>query len=248
MKRKLLATLVVAALAAAGCSDDGDGGDNAAPQVDPEALHIAAASGVSSVVNRLADTFEQESPQIDVAVTLHGKEGLIDVAESGNPDLVIFPDAWQLDTGDAAVAPFGRNLAVLVTPPGNPANVQGLEAFGEGSTARVLACGPELPFGNLIAIVLVQANVSPRPGTVEADCEQEAADRVAAGDLDAALMFRTAIGTRNDVATTPVAGDANIVLNVSYYSPNPSPDVERFVAFVESTAGEEIRTAEGLLP
>jgi ABC-type molybdate transport system substrate-binding protein len=237
----------------AACSGDDDGGGGAGGTTrprDPNTVTIVAGDTLQTSVQHIVDDFKDDNAGAEVDVSFVGQSDMQDTFTADDPpNLVIYPDAWMQEVPDGVeAAPLGRNLAVIVVPPGNPGQITDLSAFADDSGKRVQACGPDTQFGNFIALVLTNAGVTPADDTVGADCGSDAADKVAAGDLDAAVVFRTEVGDRDDVELVDVPEDVNLVFPISYAVLAPSAKTDALVQFMESADGQATRTAAGLLP
>jgi molybdate transport system substrate-binding protein len=248
-----LAALTFVLAACGGGDDDGGGGGGASATTRPRnnnTVTIVAGDTLQTAVQTLVDDFKAGHANARIDVSFVGQSEMQDtIGSDDQPNLVIYPDAWLTEVPDGLEpAPLGRNLAVIVVPPGNPGQITDLSAFAADAGKRVQACGPDTQFGNFIALVLTNAGVTPADDVVGADCGSDAADKVAAGDLDAAVVFRTEVGGRDDVELVDVPEDVNLVFPISYAELTQSQKTDAFVQFLESAEGQAARTATGLLP
>lgn len=193
--RLLLALALVLPLAACG------GGD------DDQTITVLAAASLTETFTQLAETFEDQHPAVEVQLVFGSSTTLAEQAVDGAPgDVLATADSRAMevavDGGVTAREPetLALNELVIVTPPGNPANVTGL---GSLATPGVdwAKCVSSAPCGALAESALARRGSQAAPVTEEVDVKAVLA-RVVAGEVDAGLVYRTdALAAGDDVDT-----------------------------------------------
>ena len=245
-RNRVLVASIAIALALGGC-----GNDEATPPVDadPNALAVHSLLGFEGVITSVVGAFEQENGDLQVDVTLSEGPALVKAISAGTPDVVMIPTPW-LESLVSNVDPdfFGRSLAVIAVPADNPGDVTDLTAFAADSGLSTAVCAGAPGPGNFGFAVLAKAGVTPDPATVGSGCEAEVLGRLAAGDLDAGLMFRAGLEIPDGVVLRDVPEDQNIVVDFSLGALNDSDLATAFTDFVGSDAAQRILTDSGFLP
>lgn len=251
-----LFAVVVAAVAivvAVTGDDDEGGGQETAPQTPvatPGVIRVQTSENLLDFTDALLDDFEEKYPEIDVDITTSSVKDLIRGVRSGEdlPDLVVAANPWlPLMKNDAASAderPLANGFFLVVTPPANPGGITALADFG--GTKNTVACGKEAgPYGNLAALVLKRASVGPPPETVLTDCTNVGA-RVAAGELDGALLFSTDV-PKEGVEIVPFPTEFNIVIGFTSIVFGNSDNAQLLSKNLSSDAVKKILTDQGFL-
>jgi hypothetical protein len=246
----LLALGIAAALAVSACGgDDGDTGGSARPSDDGgtgvEGLAtIHTVADLEPMARGLVDAYNETS-DAPVEVAVEAPDQAIEAVRQGSAG--ILPAAWLEDV-DVESTAIGRNLAIIAVPAGNPSQVSDLDAFAEDSGLETAVCGPDSPAGNLAAALLSGADVEFDPAQVESGCETDAVARVARGELDAALVFRTSVQIPPDVEVVDIPEDQNLVLDINYLPATADPSSSSFEAFLASDSAAQVLSGFGFLP
>ena len=95
--------------------------------------------------------------------------------------------------------------------------------------------------------MLAKAKVTPADGVVVDGCDG-VVDKVAKRQLNGALLYRSEVGDRDDVESKRITQDFDMIINLFHVPLDKDAATAAFVEFIESDAGQEIRTAEGYLP
>ncbi|MBD3944333.1 molybdate ABC transporter substrate-binding protein [Nocardioides ganghwensis] len=216
------------------------GGDD-----DEQTLTVLAAASLTGTFTELATTFEDEHPGVDVVVVLGSSTTLAEQAVDGAPgDVLATADARAMevavDGGAASLEPeaFALNELVIVTPPGNPADVTGLGSLASPGVdwAR---CVTSAPCGALAETVLDVRASQAEPVTEEVDVKAVLA-RVVAGEVDAGLVYRTdALAAGDDVETVETGqGAASTIYEITTLG--GSALASDFVELVRSPEGQAV--------
>lgn len=217
---------------------------------DDQTLTVLAAASLTETFTELAETFEDEHPGVEVQLVFGSSTTLAEQAVDGAPgDVLATADSRAMevaaDGGVTAQAPeaFALNELVIVTPPGNPANVTGLGSLAQPGVdwAR---CVTSAPCGALAETALAQRASQAEPVTEEVDVKAVLA-RVVAGEVDAGLVYRTdAIAAGNDVETVETGPAApSTIYEISTL--DDSEPASEFVRLVLGDAGQTVLREAG---
>jgi ABC-type molybdate transport system substrate-binding protein len=243
----LVAPLVVAVLMVA-CSDD-DETPATSTVADGAALSVHIPAEYEEAVGLVVDAFESENPDADVEVVVEEMDGLTASVVDETADVAILPQLWLDDLDSTApTGEFGRNLPIIVVPEGNPGGIEGTEAFASDSGLSTAVCGPETAIGKISVLALGSTGVTPDPATVAAGCEAEVVSQVAAGELDAAFIYRMGTVLPDGVEVVDAPVDDNFVFEITYVVVDESAAADDLIEFIASDTGQEILTENGYLP
>lgn len=236
--RALAAGAAVGVLLAgcAGAGGDGAGGDAA------EELVVFAAASLRGVFEELEPAFEKAHPGVDVTFSFAGSSDLVAQVEAGAPaDVLATADERTMrqaqDAGLLAGEPtvFATNHLTLVTPPGNPAGITGLDASLAG--ADLVVCAPQVPCGSATAELAARAGVTLAPVSEET-AVTSVLGKVSGGEADAGLVYVSdAVAAGERVSVVPVPG-AEAVVN-RYPAAVVSGGADLAAAWVELLTGPE---------
>lgn len=135
-----------------------------------------------------------------------GSNALVDQLVGGAPADVFA--AASTTTMDRAVAEgvvegepvrFATNVLVLVTPPGNPAGITGLDDSLDG--AKLVVCAPEVPCGQAAAALAATAGTTLAPVSEES-AVTDVLGKVTSGEADVGLVYATDAAAAGDTVTT----------------------------------------------
>lgn len=250
-RRAATVLLVAATLAVTGCVDDQASG---APGDGPSgSITVFAAASLTDVFTELGERFEAEYEGATVTFNFAGSSTLAQQINEGAPADVFAaadPVAMQTvaDGGTNGVDPvvFARNQLVIAVEPGNPRNVTGLADLARSDVTLAL-CAEQVPCGRAAAQVLGAAGVTVQPVTFEQDV-RAALTRVALGEVDAALVYRTDAAASSDVEGVefPESAAYSNEYPISVLADAPNPTLaEAFVAYVLSPTGAAALRAAG---
>jgi len=245
MRRGCLLALCVAAALVSACGGDDGGTAGSADDAAGEGLAtIHTVAELEPLAQRLVDAYNATS-DAPVGVKVQAQEEAIEAVSTGSAG--ILPGAW-LGTVDAGTTAIGRNLAIIAVPTGNPSQVSGLDAFADDSGLDTAVCGPDSPYGNLAAVILMRAAVQLDRAQVGTDCGADAVARVAGGELDAALTFRAFLPIPPEVELVDVPEAQNIVVDIGYSPASGTPTSGSFEEFLTSDAAAQVLSESGFLP
>jgi molybdate transport system substrate-binding protein len=225
---------VAAAIVLMGCGEAGDDGR----------LVVFAASSLTDVFDRLETEFESANPEIDVVVSYGGSSSLAGQIGQGAPaDVFASADratmARVLDeaVGDQIV--FARNRLAIVVADGNPEAIAGLADLARADLIVVLA-DSAVPAGAYAAEVLGRAGVEVAPASYESNVRAVAA-KVAIGEADAGIVYRTDIAADSDTLEEVVIPDPqNVLADYPIVVLSDRPAAVQFVDLVTGATGRRL--------
>jgi molybdate transport system substrate-binding protein len=215
---------------------------------------VFAAASLTDAFGTLGEQFEAEHPDVTVTFSFGASSGLaqqvlagapVDVFAAASPATM----ATVTDADDDAAEPqvFARNRLAIAVPPDDPGRVRGLADFARPELLLAL-CAPEVPCGAAAAEVFAAAGITPAPDTLEQDV-RAALSKVALGEVDAALVYRTdvlAAGADVRGIAFPEADSAVNDYPVVTLEDAPNPvAAQAFVAHVLSSEGQQVLADAG---
>lgn len=212
---------------------------------DEQTLTVLAAASLTETFTELADAFEADHPGVDVVVVFGSSTTLAEQAVDGAPGDVLAtadPRAMEVAVDRGATSleaeAFALNELVIVTPPGNPANITGLDSLAR-SGVDWARCVTSAPCGALAERVLDVRASQAEPVTEEVDVKAVLA-RVVAGEVDAGLVYRTdALAAGDDVETVETGqGAASTIYEITTLG--GSALASDFVELVRSPDGQAV--------
>lgn len=206
----------------------------------------------NGAMKALKQGVEAANPEANVEIVAAPVLDLIEqIVNDPRPGAILAPqgamDAIKGVSGDVgSPEPLGRNLFVVVVPKGNPKGIEGVADLAAGTDLRVTACGPQSPYGNFAQLVLDSADVEVAEGVVGSGCANKAVKQVAAGELDAALVMRTA--KNRTVQSVPVPEEDNVIVSIEIAQVRDDEGAAGLVTYAQSEAGSSILTDRGFQP
>lgn len=251
--RRLTCLALGTVLLSSGCgADDGGSGGSATAQ-NGESIQVFAAASLNETFTELGELFEEDHG-VSAEFNFAGSSDLVAQLEQGAPgDVFASADEANMDSaveaGLVAGEPslFASNTLTIVTPPGNPAEVEDLEDLADNDVVTVV-CAPQVPCGAATEQVTEAAGVALSPASEES-AVTDVLGKVRAGEADAGLVYVTdARGAGEDVETIdfPEAHDVvNLYPGAALESSGNPEASEAFVEFLQSTEAQEILAEAG---
>jgi molybdate transport system substrate-binding protein len=253
--RPVLATAVLLVAALTGCSPDKPG--SAPSDGDGVTVTVFAAASLTEAFTALGDAFEATEPGVSVELSFGPSSELATQIAQGAPaDVLASADETTMDAavdagsiaGDPTV--FATNGMEIAVPAGNPGGVDGLDDFADADLMIGL-CSEDVPCGRLARRVLDQAGIQASVDTDEADVKALLA-KVASGDLDAGLVYRTDVRAGGDeVDGIALPDDLQVATRypIATVAASEHHDGARdFVAFVAAPEGRAVLERFGFGP
>ena len=229
---------LVLLLVLTGCGGDAEPGEGGRPE-----LTVLAASSLTDVYQELAVSFEEEH-DAEVTFSFGSSTDLAAQAAEGAPgDVLSTADGESMQVAEDAgatdeVVELAGNVMVIVTPDGNPADIEGIDDL-EGSTW--VRCADEVPCGRVALSVLEDNGVTAEPASLEDDV-RATLDKVVAGEADAGLVYATdAVAAGDDVETVEIPGveDRLTTYYAASLAQSADPDLARaWLDLVTSADGQ----------
>lgn len=230
------ATLGLSVLA--GCATGGDDDEGAAT------LTVFAAASLTDAFTEIADQFESADPDVEIQLSFDGSSGLVDQIAGGAP-ADVFASADQANMARAleddlvAGEPilFATNVLTLITPPGNPAGITGLDDSLAGS--RLVVCADGVPCGDATRELAEAADIELEPVSEETKVT-DVRGKVESGEADAGIVYTTDATAAGDaVEVIPIDGaeDAPNRYPIAGLAEAGHPTLAQ--RFIDSVTGEE---------
>ena len=214
-----------------------------------EQVVVFAASSLTDAFDRIESDFEAANPGVDVVVSYGGSSSLVAQVRDGAPvDVLATADLEQMARAVAdrpePVTPevFARNSMVAAVEAGNPMGIAGLEDLAGGPV--VVLASPEVPAGAYAVEILDCAGVTVEAAYLEPSV-RAVATKIALGEADAGLVYRTDIDDRLDAID--VGPGCNVSAEYPIVVVSDDPVARRFVEFVVGSAGQDVLTEIGFV-
>lgn len=244
----VVAIALAALLPLSACGDDGGDG------TESTTLTVLAAASLTETFTTLADRFEADHPGVTVELAFDSSATLAQQAVDGAPgDILATADEATMQTavdGDAvADGPevFATNVAVLVTPPDNPAGITGFADLDDDAVTYVV-CVDTAPCGKIAATLLDGAGISHEPASLEVDVKAVLA-KVTSNEADAGIVYATdAVSAGDAVSAIDIDGAAGQpnVYPIATLEQSPDADLaSEFLDLVLSDAGQRVLADAG---
>lgn len=246
MSRRVGVTLALAALVPlSACGDDGPGSTT---------VTVLAAASLTETFTRLAEEFEGDHEGVTVELAFDSSATLAQQAVDGAPgDVLATADEATMQTavegGAVAEGPevFATNVAVLVTPPDNPAAITAFADLDDEDVTYVV-CVDTAPCGSTAATLLDAAGITADPASLEVDVKAVLA-KVTADEADAGIVYATdAVAAGEDVTAIDIDGaadQANPYPIATLQQAEESALAGEFLALVLSVEGRRVLADAG---
>lgn len=232
-----VATLpVVAALIATGCSaDDGT-----------RTVTVFAASSLTDVFEQLATEYEAAHPDVDVRLSFGGSSSIVaQLAEGAPADVLATADRRTMDrvpvtmlAGQPTV--FATNDMVIAVEDGNPLGVDSIDDLAR--VPVVVLADEQVPAGAYARDVIACTGVDVTVRSFEQNVRAAAA-KVALGEADAAIVYRTDITDGLDVVE--IDPTCNVRAEYPIVRVTDASEAASFVDFVTSDRAAAALEAAG---
>lgn len=251
MIRRIGAALGAIAVVASACgSGDSD-----------SSIRVAAASSLTDVMTELAAAYEASSG-VEVELNLGASSALALQVEEGAPvdvfasaDVALVAGLRERTSGIGTPVEFATNDLVIAVPFDADGRIDALDDFTDDDLL-LGACAAQVPCGGYAATAFRLADIEPALDTEETDVRSLAA-KIASGDLDGGLVYRTDVAAADALRAIELPADAAVDAvyaaatvdragrDTSYGSSESGDD---FVEFLLSSTAQEILRAQGFGP
>lgn len=258
---RILPVLGAAALALAACSGGASTPEATASSGEDQVpareivLNVYAAASLTETFGELEKTFEAANPEVDVRFNFAGSQDLVtQLGEGADVDVLATAnestmkkaaDAGQVD----AQTIFVTNTLTLITTPGNPAGITGLDSSLDG--AKLVICAPEVPCGKLTKTLTDKLGVTLNPVSEE-QAVTDVRGKVSSGQADAGIVYKTDALAEGDAVDTVEIQGADEAVNkypIALVSASTKKDYgQKWIDLVLSTEGQAILEEAGFTP
>ncbi|MDX1659569.1 MAG: molybdate ABC transporter substrate-binding protein [Nitriliruptorales bacterium] len=198
-------------------------------QPEDRKLTVFAAASLVDAMDDLEATFESSHPGVDLVISTAGSQQLAAQIRDGAPaDVFVSADLRQLDAVGDQLAGEPRvvatNQLVIAVAPGNPSAIGGLSDLAARDLVLVLPA-PDVPAGAYARRALLSAGVEVTPDDLTPDV-RGALSKVALGEADAAIVYRTDVAARADeVDAIPIDAEVAVEYHGAALERSPHPEL-----------------------
>lgn len=239
---------VVATLTLAGCGSDDSPGERST-------LRVLAAASLTESFTALEKTYEKAHPEVDVTLSFDSSAILAEQLSQGlEADVLATADQKSMDKAVAAdvvagtPVAFATNTLVIVTPAGNPAGIKGIDDLAKATFA---VCVPAAPCGDAAKRLFALDQFTGEPATEEENVKG-VLTKVAAGEVDAGLVYVSDAQAAGDKVDVVRAQNASEVVNVdpiaAVKGSKNAGAAQDWIDLVIGTQGQKVLASHGFGP
>ena len=251
---RILPAIGAAALALAACTGGSTPANStASPQATQPAettvLNVYAAASLTESFGELEAIFEEANPGVDVRFNFAGSQDLVtQLGEGADVDVLATANESTMKKA-AAQTIFVTNTLTLITTPGNPAGVTGLDSSLDG--VKLVICAPEVPCGKLTKTLTEKLGVTLNPVSEE-QAVTDVRGKVSSGQADAGIVYKTDALAEGDAVDTVAIQGADEAVNkypIALVSASTKKDLgQKWIDLVLSAEGQKILEDAGFTP
>ena len=257
---RILPIIGTAALALAACAGgstptESTASAEATQPAETTVLNVYAAASLTETFGELEEIFEEANPGVDVRFNFAGSQDLVtQLGEGADVDVLATAnestmkkaaDASQVD----AQTIFVTNTLTLITTPGNPAGVTGLDSSLDG--VKLVICAPEVPCGKLTKTLTEKLGVTLNPVSEE-QAVTDVRGKVSSGQADAGIVYKTDALAEGDAVETVAIQGADEAVNkypIALVTASTKKDLgQKWIDLVLSADGQKILEGAGFTP
>lgn len=237
---------------------------NTSPAAEQEIVVFAAAS-LTDAFTEIAQDFEAQHPEATVLLNFAGSSQLAAQLVEGVPaDVFASANEAQMqavvDAGRIAISaaiPFVSNRLTIVVPADNPAGITALEDLAKPDIKLVVAVQgvPVRQYTDEIVAQLGEPFAAGFYNNVVSEEEnvRQVSAKIALGEADAGIVYTSDVtpDLADQVIQIEIPAAQNVIATypIALLSDAPHPELaQEFIAFVQSTAGQEILGRWGFGP
>lgn len=216
-------------------------------------LTVFGAASLREVLEEIGTSFTDENSNVEITYSFAGSSDLVAQIEGGAPaDVLVTADennmtkAEEKNLIEGAPLVVASNTLTLVTAPGNPKGITGLDASLDG--ADLVICAPQVPCGRATATITENEGVTLKPVSEE-NSVSDVLGKVTSGQADAGVVYVTDATLAGDKVTTVDIVGADKVVN--YYpaavvAGSQNQDLaRRFVTYLGLETAQDALAAAG---
>ena len=220
---------------------------------EQRSVTVFAAASLKSSFEQIAAEFAH-TEDIQVTFSVLGSQDLVANLSGGAPaDVLATADERSMAraaehhlVGEVTV--FAQNTLVLVTAPGNPVGITGLDASLDGR--KLVICDQAVPCGAATATLASNLDITLNPVSREQKVSDVMA-KITTGEADAGVVYATDAATAAGKVATVQIQRADQVVNkypiaLSAEPANPA-EAQKFLDFVLSPAGQRVLVDHGFV-
>jgi molybdate transport system substrate-binding protein len=221
-------------------------------------ITVSAAASLTESFTDMGKAFEEANPGTKITFTFDSSGTLSQQILDGAPvDVFASADEKNMEKltdadlvkGDPTV--FAKNQLVIVTKPGNPEGIKGLEDLADAGVISL--CGLDVPCGKLAAEALDNAGVTiPESSVTRGQNVKATLAAVSEGDAVAGIVYVTdALAAGDAVDTVDIPEDQNVIATypVAVLTDTQNAALaSAFVDYVTSDEGQAALADRGFLP
>lgn len=247
----LAAAALLLPVSACGITQPGATVPSSSSSAPAASITVFAAASLTEAFTQIGTDFEARSGAT-VTFNFGSSATLASQITQGAPGDIFAaasPATMQTVTdGQGAGTPvtFVSNSLQIAVPVGNPGQITGLKDFADESKT-IAICAPQVPCGAAAVQVFEAARITPKPDTLEADVKATLA-KVAADEVDAALVYRTDVISEPDVEGIDFPESSQAVNNypIAVLTGSKSPELaQAFVDYILSPDGQAVLDRAG---
>ena len=212
-------------------------------------LTVLAAASLTETFTALAAEFEADHEGVTVELAFDSSATLAQQAVDGAPGEVLATadeTTMQIAVDGDVVADgpevFATNVAVLVTPPDNPAGLTSFADLDDDAVTYVV-CVDSAPCGKIATGLIDAAGITHEPASLEVDVKAVLA-KVTGNEADAGIVYATDAVSAGDAVTAidiDGAADQQTVYPIATLEQSSDAGLAReFMALVLSDAGRRV--------
>lgn len=214
-------------------------------------LQVFAAASLQETFTEIGNAIMATNPSLKITFNFASSGTLSQQIVSGAPaDVFASANTKTMNNAAAVVGEstvFTHNSLVIVVPKGNPAGVKGLRDF-TNANLKLALCDPSAPCGSAAQKVFQNAGLTAAPDTFGQDVTATL-NFVTAGEVDAAMVYRTDAIAAGDAVETITFPEASGVINdypIAALKDRKNPAAAHaFIDYVLSPAGQKVLTDAG---
>ena len=257
---RILPVIGAAALALAACAGGSTPADSTASaeatqSAETTVLNVYAAASLTETFGELEEIFEEANPGVDVRFNFAGSQDLVtQLGEGADVDvLATANESTMKKAADAsqveAQTIFVTNTLTLITTPGNPAGITGLDSSLDG--VKLVICAPEVPCGKLTKTLTEKLGVTLHPVSEE-QAVTDVRGKVSSGQADAGIVYKSDALAEGDAVDTVDIQGADEAVNeypIALVSTSTKKDYgQKWIDLVLSEEGQALLSEAGFTP
>ena len=218
-------------------------------------IRVLAAASLTESFTRFEAVYEDKHTGVDVELSFDSSSILVEQLRQGlAADVLATADgtsmarAQKYDLLKGAPMPFATNSLTLITPPGNPAGVNGVADL-PGKTLAV--CVPAAPCG-AATIELFKLNDLEIKAATEEQNVKGVLTKVTLGEVDAGLVYASdALAAGDKVQTIPTKNASEVIIAdpIALLAGTGNPEAAQdWIDLVLSVEGQKILASFGFGP